>query len=124
MIEKKIPGNIQRRFFKNICWQDEYGRDSWTRKETDIEDAEVVSSKIAHSDRHAPAIDIDVPAYLIPSSTPGHSHLYIDVAMSWRQYKKLLKALDQAGIVEYGYLRASLKRKRTDLRVPWLKKGM
>lgn len=50
--------------------------------------------------RHLPVLDLDVPARLEPSRTPGHSHLYLDVPMSWAQYSTLLHALTAAGVVE------------------------
>lgn len=67
---------------------------------------------------HAPVIDFDVPARLVPSSTPGNSHLYIDVAMSWEKYEALLQALVDAGVVEPGYLGASRERRATFVRMP------
>lgn len=82
--------------------------------------ADVVTSLLRHQKgMHAPALDLDVPHTLIPSSTPGHSHLYIDVPMSWWRYKRLLKALAKAGIIEKGFVKASIARGHTDLRVPW-----
>lgn len=116
-----IPGIYPRRLYKNIKWQDEYGVDGWTRTLASKADAEVVSSEIGGG-AHCPVLDIDVPAFLIPSSTPGHSHLYVDYPMTWRQYKRLLRALARSGIVEEGYVKASIRRKHTAVRVPWRKK--
>lgn len=72
---------------------------------------------------HKVAIDLDIPAYLIPSSTPGHSHLYIDVDIPHHRYMALLSALADAGIIERGYADVSIKRGRSDLRLPWVEKG-
>ena len=116
-----IPGRYPRRFYKEIKWQDEYGVDGWTRTIANMDDAEVVSSEIGGK-LHCPVLDIDVPAFLIASSTPGHSHLYIDQPLSWWKYKRLLRALARAGIIEKGYMRASIRRRHTAVRVPWLKK--
>lgn len=118
----KIPGAVERRLYKKIKWQDEYGGPGWSRVPATVGDAEVVSSELVHQKLHAPALDIDIPAWLIPSSTPGHQHLYMDVAMPWRRYKRLLKALAKAGIIEKGYAKASIRRRHTAVRVPWLKK--
>jgi hypothetical protein len=71
---------------------------------------------------HTPLLDIDMPAALIPSSTEGHYHLYIDKEMTWREYKRFLKAMMKAGIIEKGYYKVSVKRKATQLRLPWIKK--
>lgn len=65
---------------------------------------------------HAPALDIDFPAQLIPSRTPGHFHLYLDTEISWKKYKKLLIALGEAGILEPGYVSASLAEQCSALR--------
>lgn len=71
---------------------------------------------------HAVVLDLDVPAYLIPSSTPGHSHLYIDVEIEEELYFKLLDVLAEARVVEAGYVGASKRRGSTCLRLPWVKK--
>lgn len=71
---------------------------------------------------HKPVIDIDIPVRLIPSTTPGHSHLYIDHPISWDIYENLLIALTQAGVVEEGYLRAAMQRGETFVRLPWIRK--
>lgn len=65
---------------------------------------------------HALAIDLDVPARLVPSSTPGHTHLFIDVPMSWGVYQEILGVLAYAGILEDGYVEASASQGKTLLR--------
>jgi len=71
---------------------------------------------------HRPIVDLDLPAALVPSSTPGHFHLYIDKPMSWAKYAALLEAFEAAGLIETGYLFASLERGHTAVRLPWIKK--
>lgn len=71
---------------------------------------------------HAPTLDIDIPAYLIPSSTPGHSHLYIDVEITWDKYVKLLNVMAECGILEEGYVKASIAKGGTYVRLPHIKK--
>ncbi|MFE5288116.1 hypothetical protein ACFRAQ_24375 [Nocardia sp. NPDC056611] len=61
-------------------------------------------------------------AALVPSSTEGHYHLYIDHPMTWDAYRHLLEALVVVGIVQPGYLHASESRGYAALRVPWLHK--
>lgn len=75
-----------------------------------------------HFTQHKVVIDVDMPAQLIESSTPGHFHLLIDKAMSWDQYIHLLQALVNAGIVEPGYLAAAERRGHTAVRLPWVRK--
>jgi len=88
-----------------------------------IADANVVTSKFNFSDDiHIPIIDIDVPIHSVPSTTPGHYHLYIDKQLTWQKYRFLLWALMQCGLVERGYYQASVKREMTVCRLPWVKK--
>lgn len=84
-------------------------------------DANVISSE-AEDGRHYPVLDIDFPIYVIPSSTPGNFHLYIEKGLSWDQYSKLLIALADAGIIQEGYLGACLERRATYVRLPWVTK--
>lgn len=71
---------------------------------------------------HALLLDLDVPAWLIPSSTEGHSHLYVDVKIPDAQYYPLLDALAHAGVIQPGYASSSKHRGGTALRLPWVKK--
>jgi hypothetical protein len=80
-------------------------------------------SSLCDDGLHRPALDIDIPMTVVPSSTPGHCHLYFDeVALTWPQYEALLIALADAGIIEQGYLRASQERTQTILRLPGVRK--
>lgn len=109
------------------------------REEADLEKSNVVSSIIkpepnfspissdgrgGHA-RHVVAIDLDIPAHLVPSSTPGHSHLYIEVkgGIPHHRYMALLSALADAGVIERGYADVSIARGHSDLRLPWVRKG-
>ena len=88
-----------------------------------INDAEVVTSqRNGLGNWHRPILDIDMAAHLIPSSTPGHFHLYIDKVMPWKDYEKLLLVLAEVGIIEYGYAQASIDRQYTAVRLPWIRK--
>lgn len=89
--------------------------------------ANTISSELvdAAPRMHAVTIDLDHPAKLLHSSTPGHYHLLIDVAMPWRKYRRLLRAMTKAGILEKGYYRAMVRRRATFLRRPGAyKEGM
>lgn len=88
-----------------------------------IGEANVVTSKRDKGNMHALLLDIDVPAYLVPSSREGHSHLYIDVVADTAAYMNLLDALAACGVIEEGYASASRKRGMTVLRLPWVKKS-
>jgi hypothetical protein len=71
---------------------------------------------------HMPVIDCDYPVYVVPSSTPGHYHLYLNKPISWKHYRRVLRAMSHAGLIEPGYYRASLKRRLTRVRLPWIRK--
>jgi hypothetical protein len=71
---------------------------------------------------HTVAIDIDHAVRVVPSTTEGHFHLYIDVPMPWRKYRRILKALRNAGVIESGYYSAAVARRATFLRLPWIRK--
>lgn len=71
---------------------------------------------------HMPVLDLDVPATLLPSSTPGHSHLFLDRRIFWDDYVNLLDALAACGLVEAGYVRVSKARGYTAVRLPWVRK--
>jgi hypothetical protein len=88
-----------------------------------VDEANILTSEVAGKPgMHKVALDIDLPAKLLPSSTPGHWHLYIDRELPWETYTKVLDALAEAGIIETGYARASKIRGYTSVRPPWLPK--
>lgn len=72
---------------------------------------------------HKPLIDIDHPVVVVESSTPGHSHLYIDLPMPWADVVKLLDVMVEVGLVEPGYADACKDDGYTTLRLPWVSKS-
>lgn len=98
-----------------------------TFTDADLEPAPLSESNLVCSDRkdglHIPILDVDMPAMLLKSSTYGHYHLYIDKPMTWKNYCKLLDVLAEVGILEPGFVSVSKRRKRTQVRTPWTKKG-
>jgi hypothetical protein len=92
----------------------------------DSADAAVWSSLIAHGPdgMHSVMLDIDHRAAVIPTSTPGHHHLYIDVAVPWDKYLRLMEVMADCGLVEPGYVEASRQRGASYLRLPWISKEM
>lgn len=71
---------------------------------------------------HMPVLDIDYPAKLVPSSTEGHYHLYLDKQITWDAYKKVLEALAEAGLIQAGFRDWSIKRSQSFVRKPGVKK--
>lgn len=121
---KRIP--IFARQHQMACFGNRLEPESYTpghERADDINKADVITSQVrADASTHRPIIDIDFPAALIPSTTPGHFHLYLDKEMSWDAYERLLKSLGRAGILEPGYVGASIARGYTSVRLPWVKK--
>jgi hypothetical protein len=72
---------------------------------------------------HRPLLDIDFEAALIPSSSPGKFHLYLDKPMPRSTYNALLRALADAGIIERGFAESGMGSELgTTLRLPWVQK--
>jgi hypothetical protein len=97
----------------------EHGRES----AAGYDDANVASSALAgRPGCHAVVLDLDVPAWLVPSTTPGHSHLYADVACPWPDYLEFLRAAARIGLVEQGYVSACEACGYSSVRLPWVAK--
>lgn len=72
---------------------------------------------------HLVLIDLDFESALIPSTTPGRYHLYVDKKMSKEKYSDFVKMLKEFGVVAQGNLNQIEKTGRTYLRMPWVRKG-
>ena len=106
-------------FLEGYIGEKEKGKDS----PAPLGDSNIICSDMVDQDGlHMPVIDLDVPAYLLPSSTKGHSHLYIDVPVSADKYMDLLFLLADMGIVERGYANVSERKGYSSVRLPWVKK--
>ena len=94
----------------------------------DLKRADMVTSKIdddsAGEPQHKIILDLDYEVQVIPSSTEGHFHLYLDKTLPWSKYEKLLTVLGDLEVVEPGYARAAKRRKYTSVRLPWVKKEL
>lgn len=109
----------------------EFGPDGDGRATTDDLDAvEAVSSlKSSYAEEpdgcrfHGLLLDIDVPAWLVPSSTEGHGHLYVDLHLNEDKLWPFLAAAVEIGLIEEGYYNACKSRGMTSLRAPWVQKG-
>lgn len=121
-----LIGNL--RLFRVTTWDEDssvtYSQEQ--REQAPIQDANISTSLREDTSgpvqKHALLIDLDVPAYLVPSSTPGHSHLYVDVCIPEPTYFRLLDVLAEAGVIQHGYANSSKHRGGTALRLPWVKK--
>ena len=105
------------RTFWHRYWRTDYG----TRRPADRSDGTLVSSRCGDG-FHMPALDLDFQVSLVPSSTGGHYHLYLNKRMRWWRYRILLRVLRFVGIIEPGYYKASIRRRATYLWRPGLHK--
>lgn len=138
-IPSSLPHFLYARTEETVKLHDAYTGESWTQQRVNFPrtqneaEAVLVSSRIDVPDEpspfwnlpqtmHAPILDLDFPCHVVESSTPGHSHLYLDKPITARKYRRLLKALWKAGMIEEGYYRASLTRDATHLRHPRMTK--
>ena len=60
---------------------------------------------------------------VVPSSTEGHCHLYLQFQVPERAYLERLMHLAVLGMIEPGYAVVSIKRAGTFVRLPHVKKG-
>lgn len=58
------------------------------------------------------------PIEVHPSTTPGHHHLYVFAALSWWQYKRVLRALAAAEVLERQWVQTSIESGYTFARLP------
>lgn len=91
------------------------------REPSTARDGNLLSS-LCQDGMHRPVLDLDIPTRYEPSSTPGHSHLYIDHPLTWEQYEQVLIVLAEVGILEKGYVGAAIAREATYVRPRWVKK--
>lgn len=91
---------------------------------TSLDEANVITSEQKHYPGwHTPMFDVDIPMTVVPSSTPGHQHVYFPtLSAPWDSYVRLLEAMAECGIIEPGYAEVSKVRGNTSLRLPWVVK--
>ena len=54
----------------------------------------------------------------VPSTTPGHHHVYVEFPFIWAQYVPWLEQLRDRGVIEPGYVEACLRRGYAVVRKP------
>lgn len=112
------------RYYKveNLTASDVTPKQPDDRVEVTEREANLVSSQLQNSDFHMPILDFDFECELIPSSTPGHFHFYINKEISWPEYMAVLTSLAAAGLLEVNYVQASIARRATFVRKPGILK--
>lgn len=84
----------------------------------DWDEANLISSRLENG-RHAPVLDLDYAAKLVPSRTLGHYHLYLDgLQLPWWRYRVVLRVLAWAGIVEPGWVKSAIAHGGSQVRLP------
>ena len=83
--------------------------------------ANLVSSRTTDG-THLPVLDLDLPHQYVPSSRPGHAHLYLDVELGRLRWLLLMTVLYWCGIIDKGFFWWSLRRGANFVRVPGLYK--
>jgi hypothetical protein len=118
-----MPGQIYQTVEDLDSYEASAGRFATKKlKEAQVITSVVDKAEVGFGPTHKLIIDLDLPAQLIPSSTPGHFHLYVDKEIPDAAWQTLLFALASAGLIEPGYMRASIARGFTAVRLPWVKK--
>jgi hypothetical protein len=131
LLQGTVPSTYYHPFFRKEMRTHDDGYGTWQVEElveSNAANAEMVSSTVieqgGYTGKHTVMLDLDFPVTVVQSTTVGHHHLYIDHLMTWKQYRPLLKALNQAGLIEDGYYRAAIRQSATMLRPPWVKKTL
>jgi hypothetical protein len=114
------PVDIGRLYFRVDSLND-LSVDKEVRHSVPLTEANLVAS-LRPDGLHSPALDIDSPVHVVASSSTGHHHLYLERPITWRAYRRLLRALRNAGYVEDTVYWRSLDRGATFLRLPWVRK--
>lgn len=87
----------------------------------DLDRVTLVSS-VGSDGLHRAVLDLDFPAAIVPSTTPGHVHLYLDKPTTWIRYALFLVGCGVAGYIEWTNIAVSLWRRTTMVRPPWVRK--
>jgi hypothetical protein len=93
-----------------------------------MEDANLLTSRIeatidTEEEKHFIIMDVDHEAELIPSSTPGHYHLYIYHEVTKEQLDKFVAVAREIGLIQQGIVRGYKERGVLCLRKPGVVKG-
>jgi hypothetical protein len=124
-----IPKPIKRVFRKANLLKPNYDPEDYDV--VSEEEANIITSEISEKGRmlgetplpfaqahvmHAPVLDLDIPHRYVPSSTPGHGHLYLDIEVQWNDYVEWLTLSANLGILEGGWVDAAINQGFTAVR--------
>lgn len=128
-----LQGGRELAYVENIETKD-YSTKIYLEKPTEEHEANLVTSVVRDNSFgvfgsctrvwHRPVLDLDIPHHLVESSTDGHSHLYLDIDLTWEDYKKLLSVLEEVGIIQKGFYDSAIRNEASAVRLPWVKKEL
>ena len=106
---------------------------SWTNlneldRVENLDEANIVTSKwyesrVGNVSMHKLFLDLDIEHLYVPSSTPGHGHLMINVDLDEKDLKELVALLVKLNVLSPGSLGQLVTRGANSLRLPWIKKA-
>lgn len=79
------------------------------REPATITDADLISSHTP-TGKVMPILDLDYDHLYLPSQSPGHGHLYLNVPISRFRWVLLMIGLRAGGVIQDGYFWWSLRR--------------
>jgi len=117
---------------KKVFAEDSDDPESWDEIEEvsrteNLEEATVVSSQWYAGSKinlHKLFLDLDCEHVYVPSSTPAHGHLMINVDLTYDDLYDLVKMLVKLDILGPGSLAQLRQREANTLRLPWVKKDV
>lgn len=77
---------------------------------------------LQYDEYHYPILDLDFECELVPSSTPGHHHLYMAKLLPKKDMEKLVNVLAEVGILQTGIKNQWDREGHLVLRPPWITK--
>lgn len=121
--EEWLQEQPRTRFKIEERWESNGYMGGYTKEEwLDDPSGDYVASKSSRNgvEVHFPVFDVDNNLFHIrESASPGHHHVFFDNPVTWSQYKKLLKAMSAAGMVDPRWVKMTLRRKNGVLRIKW-----
>jgi len=85
--------------------------------ETDWDKINLIGSRVVGTmNRHRPIFDFDFPVTVVESSTPGRYHVYLHRQISWEQYEAILDAMEDAKLLNPGWVRSAVAHQCATLR--------
>lgn len=90
-----------------------------------LAEANLIDSRVPGKEGlHRPIFDFDgIECTLIPSSTPGNFHLYLEKEVEFDKFLKVLEAMVEAGLIQRGFHQLTRLRGAAYARKPGVKKG-